>query len=164
MEQTLSDRPVDHFFKTFRCFFLSLVFFSGFYVTSGIYSHLTGVSLILFAAFHFTLLVLSFWFFLRIFFSGIVFRKRAKTLFLFGIGVLSALFVSEFTLKVLSMIKTDRSLQMPPEWKKRQVEIPGSVDSYYWQGKLHIHNADRFRTTGTYTVDPDAFRIVVLGD
>lgn len=135
-----------------------------FYLTRGFYSRFAGIRLLLFTGFHLTLLLLSLRFLVLAVIPGIASRKMIRWLFLVWTGLWLAIFVSEITLKVLSMTKSNHEVQMPDELKKRNMNIPGSINSYYWQKKLHIHNADGFRTTGTYTMDPNAFRIVVLGD
>ncbi|MBV8755450.1 MAG: hypothetical protein JO328_21560 [Hyphomicrobiales bacterium] len=56
-------------------------------------------------------------------------------------------------------------LTIPEEWKRREVSIPGSVSSYYWQGVLHIHNADMMRHLGPFPPRrPGVFRIAIVGD
>ena len=135
-----------------------------FYFTRGLYSRFGGIRLILFTGFHLTLLLFSLRFFLLAVIPGIASRKMIRWLFLLWIGLWLAIVVSEITLDALSMTKSNREVQMPDELKMRNVNIPGSIKSFYWHKKLHVHNADRFRTTGTYTMEPNAFRILVLGD
>ena len=135
-----------------------------FYLTRGFYSRLDGIRLILFTGFHLTLLLFSLRFFVLAVIPGIASRKMIRWLFLLWTGLWLAIVVSEITLEALSMTKSNREVQMPDELKKRKVNIPGSVNSFYWHKKLHVHNADGFRTTGTYTMDANAFRILVLGD
>jgi lysophospholipase L1-like esterase len=53
---------------------------------------------------------------------------------------------------------------MPAELQRRDVNVPGSVVSYYWQGKLHVHDRDGFRRSTPLVPREDAVRIVVLGD
>ena len=56
-------------------------------------------------------------------------------------------------------------LTMPPEWKKRHVEIPGASKAYYWQGALHVRDENRFRRTTPFPEkSPNTFRIMVVGD
>jgi GDSL-like Lipase/Acylhydrolase family len=56
-------------------------------------------------------------------------------------------------------------LTMPEEWQHRDVQVPGAARAYYWQGALHILNADQMRHPGPYpTHRPGVFRIAIFGD
>jgi len=54
---------------------------------------------------------------------------------------------------------------MPDELNRREVEIPGAREAYYWQGKLHVFDANRLRrTTPLPPKAPATFRIAAFGD
>lgn len=55
-------------------------------------------------------------------------------------------------------------LACPDEWMMRPARVPGAATANYWQGQLHVQNAEGYRTTGDYALEPEAFRIAVLGD
>jgi lysophospholipase L1-like esterase len=54
---------------------------------------------------------------------------------------------------------------MPPEWERRETQVPEAYRAVYWQGVLHVYNTDGFRMTGPPPPkDPSLFRVLVLGD
>ena len=56
-------------------------------------------------------------------------------------------------------------LTLPEAWKKRPVEIPGSIRSYYWHEVLHVHDQHSFRrATPLPPKTEGVFRIMVIGD
>jgi lysophospholipase L1-like esterase len=58
-----------------------------------------------------------------------------------------------------------KPLTMPPEWKKRRVDIPGAKKAYYWQGALQVYDENEFRRTTPFPLKrPGTFRILVVGD
>lgn len=72
-----------------------------------------------------------------------------------------------------------RFTTMPEEWRHREVKIPGTVQAYYWQGVLHVIDAQNatcrgvgpqmacsgFRRATPFPVkDPNVFRVIVVGD
>jgi hypothetical protein len=58
-----------------------------------------------------------------------------------------------------------RVLTMPEEWKQRPVDIAGAARSYYWQGALHVYNADQMRHLGPLPPPRQGvFRVIVVGD
>lgn len=92
-------------------------------------------------------------------------------LILGGIGL--GCFVLELGLTALSLAgeagdgrppRWITNLACPDAWRMRPVQVPGSATAFYWQGQLHVQNAEGYRTTGEYTLAPEAFRIAALGD
>jgi hypothetical protein len=54
---------------------------------------------------------------------------------------------------------------MPDEWKQRPVDVAGAERAYYWQGALHVYNADLMRHVGSYPPRRHGvFRVMVVGD
>jgi len=54
---------------------------------------------------------------------------------------------------------------MPPDWLRRDVQVPRAYRAAYWHGVLHVYNSDGFRMLGSPPPkDPDVFRVLVLGD
>jgi lysophospholipase L1-like esterase len=57
------------------------------------------------------------------------------------------------------------ALSMPPEWERRETQVPGASRAVSWHGVLHVYNSDGFRMIGSPpTKDPSLFRVLVLGD
>jgi hypothetical protein len=58
-----------------------------------------------------------------------------------------------------------RVLTMPDAWKQRPVDIAGADRAYYWQGALHVYNADQMRHLGPFPPHRQGvFRVIVVGD
>ncbi len=56
-------------------------------------------------------------------------------------------------------------LTLPEAWKRRPVEIPGSIRSYYWHEALHVHDQHSFRRSTPFPPRTEGvYRIMVLGD
>jgi hypothetical protein len=56
-------------------------------------------------------------------------------------------------------------LVMPEALARREASVPGAREAYWWQGKLHVLDADRLRrTTPLPPKTPGVFRIAALGD
>lgn len=54
---------------------------------------------------------------------------------------------------------------LPDELSRREIKIPGAREAYYWQGKLHVFDADSLRrTTPLPPKAPGIFRIAAFGD
>jgi hypothetical protein len=54
---------------------------------------------------------------------------------------------------------------MPPEWERREAQVPGASLAVYWQGVLHVYNSDWMRMIGSPPPkNPSSFRVLVLGD
>ena len=57
------------------------------------------------------------------------------------------------------------ALSMPPEWERREAQVPGASLAAYWQGVLHVYNSDWMRMIGSPPPkNPSSFRVLVLGD
>ncbi len=56
-------------------------------------------------------------------------------------------------------------LTMPDELKQRPAQIPNAKKAYYWQGKLHVYDANEMRRTTPFPAKrDDTFRIMAVGD
>jgi lysophospholipase L1-like esterase len=56
-------------------------------------------------------------------------------------------------------------LVMPEAQQRRETQVPGAVEAYWWQGQLHVFDADRLRrTTPLPAKAPGTFRIAAFGD
>lgn len=56
-------------------------------------------------------------------------------------------------------------LALPPEWRIKQVDVPGASYAYTWHNALHVYDHDHFRRTTPFPEkDPSRIRIMVLGD
>ena len=61
--------------------------------------------------------------------------------------------------------EAQQKLVMPQEWKKRNVNIPGAFEAYYWHNILHIHNKSGMRRIEPFSPKSDRqFRIMIVGD
>ncbi len=89
---------------------------------------------------------------------------------LFSGSTLLPIFAFETYLDHLAKQKVDaeagaNGLTMPQEWQQRPVQVAGTLDAYYWHGKLHVYNADLMRLAGQFPPrKDDTFRVMVLGD
>jgi lysophospholipase L1-like esterase len=56
-------------------------------------------------------------------------------------------------------------LTEPPEWKKRDVPVPGAARAFYYYGVLHVFDQNRMRRTTPFPPrQPGVFRIMAVGD
>ena len=54
---------------------------------------------------------------------------------------------------------------MPEALQRREAQVPGAAEAYWWQGKLHVLDANRLRrTTPLPPKTPGTFRIAAFGD
>jgi lysophospholipase L1-like esterase len=54
---------------------------------------------------------------------------------------------------------------MPEALRRREAQIPGAREAYWWQGHLHVLDADRLRrTTPLPPKSPGVFRVAAFGD
>jgi hypothetical protein len=87
-------------------------------------------------------------------------------LLVFSLGLATALL--ELGLQVLSEFSSRRAgrvLSMPKEWERRPATVEGAPVAYYWQGKLHVKNADGMRRSTPFPEkDVEQCRILVFGD
>jgi len=61
--------------------------------------------------------------------------------------------------------EAQQKLVMPQEWKKRNVNIPGAFEAYYWHNILHIHNKSGMRRNEPFSPKSDRqFRKMIVGD
>lgn len=65
----------------------------------------------------------------------------------------------------LTHVSLPESAVISKEWRMRRVDVEGSVLSYYWHGKLHVHDDSTFRRTSRFPPkSPGTFRILAIGD
>ena len=149
-------------------FCFSGICLAGFYYAIHSISKLSGLALIALPGASLILLLLAVRSSLFAFSRSAQLRTWLNRICLSAASVLFAITLSEIVLKllnpVLSRPDASQSVLMPKAWEKRVVQIPGAKYSYYWQGALHIHNDEGFRTKGAYTMEPESFRVLVLGD
>jgi len=56
-------------------------------------------------------------------------------------------------------------LSMPEAWKRRPTQVPGAAHAEYWQGVLHVLNAEGRRWAKPYPEKQnDSYRVLVVGD
>jgi lysophospholipase L1-like esterase len=95
-------------------------------------------------------------------------RKRIffNNLFLTVTSVMLLLIVIEsFLLIYQPTPEAQQKLVMPQEWKKRNVNIPGAFEAYYWHNILHVHNKSGMRRIEPFPPKSDRrFRIMIVGD
>jgi lysophospholipase L1-like esterase len=61
--------------------------------------------------------------------------------------------------------RTAAALTIPEEWKKRPVVIEGARKSYYWHGKLHVHDESGMRRSSPFPAkEGGRCRVLVFGD
>jgi lysophospholipase L1-like esterase len=54
---------------------------------------------------------------------------------------------------------------MPEALRRREAQVPGAVEAYWWQGQLHVLDENRLRrTTPLPPKTPGVFRIAAFGD
>lgn len=150
--------------KDIKRLLLSAGLFFVLYASIRLYGRLSGISLVLFVATHLTLFLILLFVLIEPFLNTPRFQKFFKLFGFLWAAFWISMVIAEVLMIVLAFVKPEHQVQMPDHLKKRKVEVPGTIDSYFWQGKLHVHNADGFRTSGTYRMDPSVFRIMVLGD
>jgi len=112
--------------------------------------------------------------------SGLLFVKRLGSIFpylqrkkiffnnllLMAISVMVLIiFIESFLWIYQSKPETQQKLVMPQEWKRRNVNIPGAFEAYYWHNILHVQNKSGMRRIGPFPSKLDGgFRIMIVGD
>ncbi|MCI0412137.1 GDSL-type esterase/lipase family protein [bacterium] len=87
-------------------------------------------------------------------------------------AILFSCLIIEIALQIISRVwnREDGStahsaLVMPAKWQMREVQVKGSMRSYYWQNVLHVHNKEGMRWIGEFPEKrPETFRIIAIGD
>jgi len=83
------------------------------------------------------------------------------------VGLAVGVVLVEAALTVTAAFDWDRSgvQGIPREWRRRNVDVPGSVKSYYWHGVLHVHDANGMRRTYPFPDrSEDRCRVIIVGD
>jgi hypothetical protein len=77
-----------------------------------------------------------------------------------------ALAQDEVPAEVIAKAEAHRTaLTIPDEIKVRRVTTPGSTNSYYWQGALHVHDENGFRRSAPFPPKrPSVKRVLIFGD
>jgi lysophospholipase L1-like esterase len=61
--------------------------------------------------------------------------------------------------------ETKQKLVMPQEWKRRNVNIPGAFEAFYWHNILHVQDKHGMRRIAPFPPKLDGrFRIMIVGD
>ncbi len=78
---------------------------------------------------------------------------------------LSLIVIESFLWIYQSKPETKHKLVMPQRWKKRNVNIPGAFEAYYWHDILHVQDKHGMRRIAPFSPKLDGrFRIVIVGD
>lgn len=124
--------------------------------------------------------VVTFIFLALILISGLLFVKRLgpflpyvqqkksflnSLLLLVSSVMLTLIAIESFLLIYGSNPETKQDLVMPREWKKKNVNIPGAFEAFYWHDILHIHNKNGMRRITAFSPKSNGrFRIAIVGD
>jgi lysophospholipase L1-like esterase len=89
-----------------------------------------------------------------------------NNLLLLVTSVMLSLIVMESLLWIYqSKPETRQELVMPQEWKKRNVNIPGAFEAFYWHNILHVQDKNGMRRIAPFPPKLDGrFRIMIVGD
>lgn len=95
-------------------------------------------------------------------------RKKVffNSVFLAVTSVMVSLIVIESFLSIYpSKPETKQKFVMPQEWKKRNVNIPGAFEAYYWHSILHVQDKHGMRRIAPFPPKLNGrFRIMIVGD
>jgi len=79
--------------------------------------------------------------------------------------MLSLIVIESFLWIYQSKPETQQKLVMPQQWKKRNVNIPGAFEAFYWHNILHVHDKNGMRRIAPFPPKSDRrFRIMIVGD
>ncbi len=79
--------------------------------------------------------------------------------------MLSLIGIESFLWIYQSKEETKQKLVMPQEWKKRNVNIPGAFEAYYWHNILHVRDKNGMRRIAPFPPKLNGrFRIMIVGD
>lgn len=95
-----------------------------------------------------------------------------RNFLLFGISIIFTFMLFELILAFLQHSneeveapKASKTITIPEKWKRRSVQIKGAKRSYYWHGKLHVHDDRNFRRNKPFPEkNSGILRVIVIGD